>query len=98
MIAWNEVEGDRSCALCGREQPLTFHHLIPRTLHGKKWFRKRFSKEEMRLRGADLCYDCHDHIHKTYGEKELGRRFHTVESLAADEEIARFVTWVQKQR
>jgi 5-methylcytosine-specific restriction endonuclease McrA len=98
MKAWDEPESDTLCALCGRHKPLTFHHLIPRTCHSNKWFRKRFTAEEMRSRGVDLCYDCHDYVHKTFGEKELGRHYNTLAALSAEEGVARFVDWVKRQR
>jgi 5-methylcytosine-specific restriction endonuclease McrA len=86
------------CALCGRQKPLAFHHLIPRTCHSNKWFKKRFSRTEMSHRVVALCADCHDHIHTLFSEKELGRRFNKLEALAENEEVAKFVGWVQKQR
>jgi hypothetical protein len=97
MTSRDELESDTLCALCGRQKPLTFHHLIPRTCHRNKWFKKRFSKEEMRFRGVDLCYDCHDYIHKTFTEKELGRHYNTLEALSAHDGVARFVDWVRRQ-
>ena len=97
MITGDEGESGTLCALCSRHKPLTFHHLIPRTCHSNKWFKKRFSKTEMRFRGVDLCYDCHDHIHKVFTEKELGRHLHTLEDLSAHEEVAKFVGWVRRQ-
>jgi 5-methylcytosine-specific restriction endonuclease McrA len=57
------------CALCGRVRPLSFHHLIPRTLHRNKWFRKNFDAMDMRSRGIELCKECHEFIHQRYGQK-----------------------------
>ncbi|MCA8924455.1 MAG: hypothetical protein KDD82_21775 [Planctomycetes bacterium] len=82
------------CALCARELNLTFHHLIPRTTHRNKWFRKTFSFEE-RNRGLDVCPDCHGAIHRFVpNEKVLGRSFNTRELLLAHPELAAFVRWV----
>jgi hypothetical protein len=82
------------CALCARERPLTFHHLIPRTVHSNKWFRRRFSREEM-AQGLDLCSDCHSAIHRIIpNEKELARDYRTREALLEHPELATFVTWV----
>ncbi len=86
-----------ACALCERERELTFHHLIPRTLHANKWFRKNFERQDMLMRGIDVCRDCHRMIHRTHGEKELGRTFNTKEALLADPQIAKFVVWVKKR-
>jgi len=87
------------CELCGREQPLTEHHLIPRAVHGKKYFRKHFTKEEMIHRRISVCRKCHQGIHRIIpDEKELARNFNTKELLMADERIACHVAWVAKQR
>ena len=87
-----------NCELCNRVKPLTFHHLIPRTCHRNKWFKKNFSTEQMKKSGVMLCDDCHNYIHQAYPEKEMGRRLHTVEALKSDEMIAKFAQWVRKKR
>ena len=84
--------------MCGREKRLTFHHLIPRTCHSNKWFRKNFEKEEMKTRGVDLCTQCHKYIHSVHSEKELGRYYNTLEALLADEKIAKYVAYAKKQK
>ena len=89
---------DRECALCGSNKLLTFHHLIPRTLHRNKWFRKNFELTDMRERGITLCRKCHSFIHKQFSEKELGREFNSLEKLAGDERVQKFVSWARKQR
>jgi hypothetical protein len=89
-----------SCELCQRtpHKGTTEHHLIPRTCHRNKWFKKQFSREEMR-RTVDLCRDCHRAVHELVpSEKDLGRHFNTVEKLLAHEPIARFVEWARKQK
>jgi hypothetical protein len=87
-------EGPPRCALCGRDRPLTFHHLIPRALHRKKRFAKTRSKDELAA-GIDVCRDCHDAVHSFVAEKELGERYHTLEALRAHPDVARFVAWVR---
>ena len=91
---------DRACQLCGRftKRGTTEHHLIPRTCHGNRWFRKRFSREEMRLT-VSLCRPCHSAIHELIpDEKVLGREFNTLDKLLAYAPIEKFVGWVQKQK
>ena len=88
---------EQPCALCGRERLLTFHHLIPRTLHSNKWFEKNFTKDDMRSRGIDVCRECHSAIHRFLSEKELGRHYNTLEKLRAHEALARFVAWISKR-
>ncbi|MFK8113618.1 MAG: hypothetical protein AB8B91_15560 [Rubripirellula sp.] len=88
------------CALCGRvtRRGTTEHHLIPRTLHSNKWFKKNFSREQMQ-ETISLCYDCHDAIHEFIPrEKELGRSYHSIEALLAHEKLGKFVCWVRKQK
>ncbi len=91
---------DRACQLCGRvtKRGTTQHHLIPRTCHGNRWFRKRFTRAEMRVT-VSLCRACHNAIHDLIPEeKQLGREFYTLEKLLAHPAIEKFVTWVRKQK
>lgn len=88
------------CALCQRQpkRGTTAHHLIPRTLHRNKWFKKNFTREQMQ-QTVDLCRDCHGAVHKFVPrEKELGREWYTLERLGAHPEIAKFVAWAKKQK
>jgi ferredoxin len=88
-----------TCELCGRDQPLTFHHLIPRAVHSKKRFQRQFSKEEMQTRGLMICRKCHSGIHDIIpDEKELAESYNTKEALLAHEGIAKHVAWVAKQK
>ena len=73
------------------------HHLIPKSQRGRKWFKKRYTYEELR-RTVKICADCHSAIHKFISDKELGRQFSTLDSLMQHPEIAKYVTWVSKQR
>jgi hypothetical protein len=91
---------ERACELCGRitKRGVTAHHLIPRTLHSNKWFKKRFTREQMR-QTIDVCRDCHSAIHHLApDEKDLGRHYNTVEKLRNHPELANFLAWVQKQK
>ncbi len=93
-------DASTACALCGRTGVgLTEHHLIPRAVHRKRQFRKRFDLDEMRHRKLLVCRKCHRGIHRLIpDEKELARDYNTREALLADERIARHVAWVAKQR
>jgi hypothetical protein len=87
-----------SCPLCGRDRPLTKHHLIPATLHKNKWFRKRFTKEELGA-GVMVCRDCHSAIHKYIpSEKELGRNYNTIGKLKEHRELRKYTKWLARQR
>lgn len=84
------------CELCEREVPgTTRHHLIPRTVHSNKWFKKRFTRLEME-ETVDLCRDCHRQIHLFFSAKDLGREYNTIEKLRLNEKVEKFVTWLQK--
>ena len=94
----NDLRRETRCELCGREQPLTFHHLIPRKNHRKNYFRRNFSKDELTRRGLMLCRLCHRHLHHVYDEGELGRRLNTKAAILAEPEMQRFLEWAKKQR
>ena len=90
----------RPCELCGRitRKGTTEHHLIPRTCHKNKWFKKNFTREQMQ-QTVSLCRECHGALHDLVpSEKELGRHFNTIDKLLAHEPVANFVTWVKKQK
>ena len=85
------------CELCGRENELTFHHLIPVCLHKNKWFKKNYTREEL-SKGINVCkYDCHREIHNVITEKELGRSFNTLEKLRRHSKIKKYIKYIQKQ-
>ncbi len=85
------------CELCQCEEADNFHHLIPRTVHSNKWFKKRFSTDQMR-RGINVCRQCHRAVHDLVpDEKELGREYHTLEKLGGHPKIAAYVLWKRKK-
>ena len=87
------------CELCGRDKKLTEHHLIPRAVHTKKRYIRRFGKEEMRSRKLLVCKLCHDGIHDLVeDEKKLADDFNTQELLLEDERIQKHIEWVRKQK
>lgn len=92
------IEHVGNCKLCNRVKPLTFHHLIPVTLHKNKWFKKHFDKMDMSARCIILCKDCHYYIHNIFKPKELGKHFNTEEKLRENEKIAKFITFVRKKK
>ena len=65
------------CELCQSEDAYNFHHFIPRTLHTNKWFKRRYTRQEMQ-QGIEVCKSCHSAIHDLIpDEKELGRNYNT---------------------
>lgn len=88
----------KSCELCEREVSSTSrHHLIPRTLHTNKWFKKNFTREQM-IETVDLCRPCHKQIHKLIPEKKMGRTYYTLEKLREEAQVAKFLKWLLKQK
>lgn len=86
----------KHCALCGSNQFITFHHLIPKSCHGNKWFRKHFDKHDMQERGVDICRRCHSFIHSKFTEKDLGRELNTLAKLIENEIIHNYLRWATK--
>jgi hypothetical protein len=85
-----------TCELCQHETAYNFHHFICRTVHRNKWFRKRYSRAEMR-RGIRTCKSCHQAIHALVpSEKELGRHYNTLEKLVAHPAIGKYVAWKRR--
>ncbi len=87
-----------TCDLCGRDKPLTFHHLIPKALHRRRRYQKRHTKAEMRSCGIDICRQCHDGIHDLVSKQELADNFRSKEALLGHPAVARHVAWVKKQK
>jgi hypothetical protein len=86
------------CELCGRENILTFHHLIPKCLHSNKWFKKNFTRNEMN-QGINICkHDCHKEIHLLISEKEMGKYYNTLEKLLNHEKIKKYLKWITKKK
>jgi len=86
-----------TCLLCQRTTALTFHHLIPRKVHRRAHFRKHYDKASLNI-GIDICRTCHSGIHRHYNEMVLAKRLSSLEALQQDPALARFFTWVAKQR
>jgi len=85
------------CCLCQRETDLTFHHLIPRKVHRRAYFKKNFTKQELNI-GIDICRQCHRAIHKTYNEMELAKQFNSIELIHSDPLLSKHFSWIAKQR
>ena len=84
------------CELCEQETADNFHHLIPRMVHSNRWFKKRYSRAEMRY-GLQVCRTCHNAIHDFIpDEKELGRHYNTRDKLLAHPQIAHYLRWKRR--
>jgi 5-methylcytosine-specific restriction endonuclease McrA len=86
------------CQLCGRDVPLTRHHLIPRACHRRGWFQRRYSREQLN-RCIPLCRLCHSGIHDLIpNEQQLGKQYPTLEQLLSHDGVQRMLAWVRKQK
>lgn len=85
------------CALCERLTSLTFHHLIPRKMHRRPRFRKRYSRERLND-GIDVCSRCHTGLHRLHDEMTLASALNTLDALRSDAAVARHVEWVARQK
>ena len=85
------------CPLCGRDKPLTFHHLIPRKIHRRTYYRKNYTRAELN-KGIDICRPCHSAIHKFYDEMHLAKELNTLELLLADPALKKHFEWMSRQR
>jgi 5-methylcytosine-specific restriction endonuclease McrA len=94
---WSTTRGT-CCELCARSWiNLTYHHLIPKSVHAKVL--KRGWHEEWELnKVAWLCRACHSFVHRVATNEELARDFYSVELLSEREDVARFVGWVGNVR
>ncbi|MCX7047945.1 MAG: hypothetical protein NTX50_20970 [Candidatus Sumerlaeota bacterium] len=86
-----------NCEICECAEAHDFHHFIPRTLHGNKWFKKTFTQEQMK-EGLIVCPECHLAVHEmVQDEKQLGRLYNTKEKLLEHPAVSRYAAWRRKQ-
>lgn len=88
----------QSCELCQREKPLQFHHLIPKRLHKKRFYRLKYDKEFLAHQGIWLCPECHRQLHLLFTHEELGRRYHTLEAILDSEKVQKFLRYIRKKK
>lgn len=87
-----------ACEICERSWiPLSYHHLIPRSVHDK--VRKRGWHEEWQLNSvAWLCRACHGFVHRMASNEELAREWFTVERIMDREDVTVWAGWVGRIR
>ncbi|WP_298609157.1 HNH endonuclease [uncultured Thiothrix sp.] len=85
------------CTCCGRNTALTFHHLIPRKLHRRTAFKKKYGRDELN-QGIAVCRLCHNGIHDLYTEMQLAKAFISLQALLADPALQLHFAWVAKQK
>ncbi len=81
------------CAICGRIEALTKHHLIPRTRHKNKRNKREFDRQVVKVT-VGICRPCHSQIHRVLTEKELEREWNSIEKLRTHPEVRKFQDWI----
>src|SRR5690348_10104852 len=81
------------CPICGREETLTRHHLIPQARHHNKRNKREFDRATVK-QTTGVCRPCHSQIHHVLTEKQLERDYNTVAKLKAHPDIAAFAEWI----
>ena len=96
-INMTNLKKPQNCELCQRKVHLTFHHLIPRKMHRRSYFRKHYGKNDLNS-GIWVCRQCHRGIHKLYDEMTLAKNLNSLDALKDDSQIQNHVQWVAKQK
>jgi len=74
------------CPICTRDTPACYqerHHLVPRAKKGKITIR--------------ICCNCGDMLHKLFTNKELAKKFNTLEKILAQPEVQKWIAWVKNK-
>ncbi len=75
------------CGLCEREvQSTSRHHLVPREEGGRHG------------PTVELCQPCHSSVHRFLSNRDLARRYPSVEALRGAEELQTYLRWIRRQR
>lgn len=86
------------CELCKVNPMASEHHLIPKTCHKNKWFKKNYTREQMN-ETVDTCKGCHRAINKAFPDKEqkiLGKKYYTKKLLRECPPVKSFIDWANK--
>ena len=86
------------CELCARQVPLTFHHLIPRSLHKKRQVKERFDRDARTNSGLWICRLCHRQVHRLFPRRRLAEQLNSREALLSEPEMEKFLAWARRQR
>ncbi|KAF4622130.1 hypothetical protein D9613_009099 [Agrocybe pediades] len=93
---WSSTRTEE-CAICMREVPLTYHHLIPRSTHAKV-IKKGWHPKSMLNSVAWLCRPCHSVVHHVAENEDLARHYYTVDLLLEREDIQKWQKYAAKQK
>jgi hypothetical protein len=85
------------CPACMRETWLSFHHLIPKKVHRRDFFRKRYDRRQLSL-GIYICRLCHDGIHSRFDEMTLAKELNEPSKLLAEPSLQAHFGWAARQK
>lgn len=86
------------CEICDREHlPLTYHHLIPRSMH-EKAVKRGWHQEWELQKVAWLCRACHSFVHGIGSNEMLARELFSLEQILEREDVQKWAGWVGKVR
>lgn len=85
------------CPACRRETQLSFHHLIPRKAHRRRFFRKHYSRAQLAL-GIYVCRLCHDGIHDRFDEMTIAKQLSDPGTLLREPKLQTHFAWVARQK
>ena len=96
IVNWASTRTD-ACEICGRDWiPLSYHHLIPKEVHGKV-LKRGWHDERMLNAVAWLCRACHSFVHRIPNE-DLARNWYTVDLLMSRDDVQNFSRWIGRIR
>jgi len=85
------------CELCCAERELTFHHLIPKKVHRRAFFRRNYQRDQLQS-GVHLCRLCHRAVHRFFDEMTLAKQYASLAALRAAPELQRHAAWARRQK
>ena len=81
-----------TCSLCGAEEKLTKHHLIPQVRAKNKYKEVKDDPSNWLW----ICRSCHDQLHAVFTETQLRDNYNTKEKLLESDEMTKFIAWKRK--
>lgn len=94
---WKQTKTEE-CEICERSWVrLTYHHLIPRSVHAKV-LKKKWHPESMLNSVAWLCRPCHSAVHHVASNEDLARFFYTVDLLLERDDMQKWRKYASRQK
>lgn len=95
--AWSQTRAS-ACEICQRDWiNLTYHHLIPRSVHTKV-LKRGWHEEHILNSVAWLCGACHRFVHRMASNEELAREWFTVDRIMERDDAVAWAKWIGRVR